>query len=225
MRDPASGRHDRRTSFVPALRFPFLTRLYDPVIRLALREDRFRERLVEQVGAGPGHRVLDLGCGTGTLALALARRYPASQVIGLDLDQEILAIARDKATPAGVPVHLVRGLATRLPLGPSSLDRVVSSLVFHHLDGFQKRAALAEAIVALRPGGEFHLADWGKPADLLMRMAFLPVRVLDGFAVTADNASGRLVGFIEEAGFRSVEETGRMRTMFGVLTFHRAVRP
>lgn len=215
----------RSAPFVPALRFRTLTSLYDPVVRLALREDVFRERLVSQVAASPGHVMLDLGCGTGTLAIALARRYPGARVIGLDVDEEILAIAREKAVSAVAPVDLVRAAATRLPVAPCSVDRVVSSLMFHHLDREQKRATLAGAMESLRPGGEFHLADWGQPLDLIMRLAFLPVRVFDGFDVTADNASGRLVGLIEEAGFRAIEETGRMRTMFGALVFHRAVRP
>lgn len=53
--------------YVPALRFHWLTRFYDPLIRVTLREDRFKALLVEQAVPQPGDRILDLGCGTGTL--------------------------------------------------------------------------------------------------------------------------------------------------------------
>ncbi|MHB1242982.1 MAG: class I SAM-dependent methyltransferase, partial [Gaiellaceae bacterium] len=96
------------------------------------------------------------------------------------------------------------------------------SLLFHHLTLDGKRATLAEARRVLRPGGELHIADWGRPHDPLMRAAFLPVQLLDGFATTADNVRGALPALVAAAGFDPVRETRRRRTAFGTLTFLRA---
>lgn len=66
-------------SYIPALRFNWLTRFYDPLIRATLKEDRFRGLLLDQAGVQPGHKVLDVGCGTGTLVLILKQRVPAAK--------------------------------------------------------------------------------------------------------------------------------------------------
>src|SRR6266498_2948524 len=88
--------------YLPALRFRFLTRLYDPAIRLTTREGRFKRMLIDQAAAEPGQRILDLGCGTGTLAIDVKQRQPAAELIGLDADPEMLGQARRKAQDAGV---------------------------------------------------------------------------------------------------------------------------
>src|SRR5262245_16336555 len=90
--------------YVPALRFHLLTRVYDPVVRWTTREATFKQRLLDQAGPAPGDRVLDLGCGTGTLAVMVKRRQPSAQVIGLDPDREILDRARAKAREAGLEI-------------------------------------------------------------------------------------------------------------------------
>jgi cyclopropane fatty-acyl-phospholipid synthase-like methyltransferase len=168
-------------------------------------------------------RGLDLGCGTGTLTVALARSCLAATVVGLDADRDILVQARAKAAAAGVAVEFVEGLAETPPFPRCSFDRVVSSLMFHHLTTEAKRHALAAASERLRDGGELHVADWGEPHDWLMRLAFVPVQLLDGFAVSSDNVRGDLPRLIAEAGFADVEQTHRERTALGTLALVRGV--
>lgn len=207
---------------IPALRFRWLTRFYDPLIQTLLREKAFKQRLVEQAGLQPGHRVLDLGCGTATLSIMLKRVCPEATVVGLDGDPEILSIARQKISAAGVEIELHEGMAFAPPFAPQSFDRVLSSLVFHHLTTEDKRRIFAQVQALLRPGGELHIADWGKAQNPLMRLAFLGVQLLDGFQTTTDNVQGRLIPLMREAGFVSVVETRRAMTVLGTLSCYRA---
>lgn len=213
--------------YVHALRYPWLTRFYDRVVQATLPERALKALLCREVldGLHPGGRLLDLGCGTGTLTVMLKQRAPEAEVVGFDGDREVLELARVKAEQAGVEVGWLHGDAGALPFGPGQLDRVASSLMFHHLSSETKRAALRAVRRSLAPGGRLHVLDWGRPHDVLMRLAFLPVQLLDGFATTSDNVAGRLVPMLEEAGFADVQETARRRTVFGTLSLYRGTAP
>lgn len=201
--------------YVPAAGRGALTGLYDPVLRLTMRESAWRPALVERVLAGGARDVIDVGCGTGTLSVALARA--GARVVGIDGDEAILDRARAKAAEAGVELELRTGLADALPAADASADAVVCSLLLHHLVPPVKVAALAECRRALRPHGRLYVADWGAPADPLQRIAFLGLQLLDGFANTRDHAAGRVVDLIAAAGFRSVATRRRVRTAWGTL--------
>lgn len=213
-----------RASYVHALRFRWLNRLYDPVVRWTTRERRFKRLLTEQVAAGSG-RVLDLGCGTGTLTVLLKQQYPDADIVGLDGDPEVLTIAARKAAAAGVAVTLRHGLADQPPFEDRAFDRVVSSLMFHHLDRAAKERAPAKVRGLLVAGGELHIADWGRAQNALMRIAFTGVQILDGFDTTRDNVQGKLIDMMVGAGFEAVQETHRLMTMFGTLSLYRAHVP
>jgi SAM-dependent methyltransferase len=187
-----------------------------------MREREFKRRLVEQMRIEAGQRVLDVGCGTGTLALLIKRDHPGSEVVGLDPDSQILAIARYKAERSGAQVRFEVGYADRLPYPDISFDRVTSSLVFHHLSHELKIRALQEAFRVLRSAGELHVADFGRPTSTLMRVALVPVRLVDGLGTRRDNVAGRLPAFMSEAGFREVAETARFQTPFGPVCIYRA---
>lgn len=212
-------------SYLPALRFRVLTPLYDPVIRLTTREDRFKELLVEQAAVAAGQRVLDLGCGTGTLALRVKRREPAAEVAGLDADPEMLGQAERKAREAGVELELATGFSTDLPYEDASFDRVLSTLFFHHLDPEPKLRTAREVARVLCKGGELHVADWGKPSDPVMALAFQGIRLVDGLSNTEQNYRGELPRIFEEAGLERAEQTDRIRTAFGTIALYRATKP
>lgn len=203
--------------YVPAARWRVFTRLYDPILALTMRERRWREEMLQRLEAELPERatVVDLGCGTGTFALALKERRPDAQVIGVDGDGEILALARAKRGAEGIEWR--EGLAQDLPVATQSADAVTTSLVLHHLLPDDKRKALAEAKRVVKPSGQLHVGDWGRPTDPLMSGAFFVAQAIDGFDRTADHRAGRLPAFIEEAGFVAVERYGRFRTGFGVL--------
>lgn len=212
------------SDYIPPLRHHFLTRFYDPVVRLTTRERVFKHALLVQAQVKPGQEVLDLGCGTGTLTVQIARAFPGVIVTGIDADPEALAIARAKAVREVTPVTFTRGFAQHLPFDSERFDTVVSSLFFHHLTRTDKKGALAEAGRVLKPGGEFHVADWGKPANLLMHAAFLTVRLLDGFETTAESVSDGLLELMRTAGFVGIAKTAVVNTPFGSIGIYRAIK-
>jgi ubiquinone/menaquinone biosynthesis C-methylase UbiE len=207
--------------YVPAAGLRGLTRFYDPIIAVTMREQLFRGRLTQQLLAGlPTEAdIADVGAGTGTFAIGLAAAAPTAAVVAIDGDPEVLAIARAKQSAA--VVEWKQGLAGALPLGDGSCDRVAMSLLLHHLDAGGKRAALAEAHRVLRPGGRLHIADWGKPQDPLMRASLFTLALFDGIR---DHAAGRLPLFIEGAGFTEVRRHDRLRTVAGSLELLSAAR-
>jgi SAM-dependent methyltransferase len=133
-------------------------RRYDLVDRLAGPHEA-QWQLVAQAAIPPAGRVLEIGVGTGNVALRAARAVPGATVMGIDPDPVSLAAAAGKAARAGLPLHLDQGSAAHLPHPDASVDRVLSSLVFHHLDGADRLAALQEIRRVLVPGGSLHVLD------------------------------------------------------------------
>lgn len=211
----------KNDKYVPALSYDFLTPLYDPVVALTTRERAFKRALLRQIGLRAGMKTLDLGCGTATLTIALKKDCPQAKVFGLDGDAKILEIARRKIEKANVEIAFEAGLSYELPYADGFFDATVSSLFFHHLTPENKRKTLAEVFRVLKPGGFLHVADWGKPANFLMKIASLPVEWLDG-ATTKDSFRGMLPNLMTEAGFANVVETVRFNSLFGTLRLQRA---
>lgn len=212
-------------NYKPALAYDWLTSLYDPVMRWTMRERTFKFRLIEQAAIQPHDKVLDLGCGTATLTMLIKQGHPDSSVLGLDGDEKALQIGRQKLAQAGLDVSLHHGMSFQLPYGDESLDRVVSSLLFHHLTRQDKVRTLHEVRRVLRSGGELHIADWGQARNMVMRTAFFLLQLLDGFDTTKDNIQGLLPELLVDAGFDRVRETGQFATVFGPLSLYAARKP
>lgn len=216
---------DQSQKYIPALRYDWLTSLYDPLLQLTLREVTFKKRLVTEAHLQPGQRVLDLGCGTATLTLLIKQSQVEAEVVGIDGDHHVLGIAQRKVSQLGMQLSLHHGMVFDLPYRDSTFDYVFSSLLFHHLNRENKLRTLQEAHRILRPGGQLYVADWGKPANLLMRGLFLLVQSLDGFSTTADNTRGLLPIFFERTGFTNVQQFHRYGTIFGTLCLYRGQKP
>ena len=220
-RDETAAPDSPTRGYIPALGLRALTPLYDPLLRRVMREERFKLRLIQQADVRPGMRVLDLGCGTGTLTSMIKQSQREAEVIGIDPDPAVLVQARAKAARAGGEIVFDQGFASDLPYLNCSFDRVLASMMIHHLASDAKRRAFAEVLRVLRPGGQFHIVDFGPARSFAMRMMASIMRRLEE---TEDNFAGRLPGMLAEAGFQDVREAGSLATALGPLTFLRAIR-
>ena len=206
--------------YVPALAYKPLTRFYDLIVGLTTRERTFKQALITQAHVEPHSAVLDVACGTGTLAILLKAQHPDAQVTGIDGDPDILEIARQKSIKTGMDITLDHGLSFELPYDDSAFNTVVSSLFFHHLSRKNKARTAVEIHRVLKPGGAMHVADWGKPDNLIMGMLYYAIQVLDGFENTNNNRRGLLPAIFENAGFADVSLRQTISTVFGTMALY-----
>lgn len=213
------------SKYVPALGLHWLTPYYDAVVAATTRERTFKRALIEQASIATAHRVLDLACGTGTLSIWIKERHPHAEVVAVDGDPAILSLARRKAAGAGSSVRFHQAMSYALPYPDDHFDRVVSSLFFHHLSWTDKERTAREVYRVLRPGGQLHLADWGRSTNALMRALFLFIQLLDGIENTQPNVTGKLPTLFRATGFIDVRQTGTFSTMLGTMALYAAAKP
>jgi ubiquinone/menaquinone biosynthesis C-methylase UbiE len=215
----------RPADYLPAARFELLTPVFDVFVKATTRERAFKEKLLAQARLEAGMDVLDLGSGTGTLAIWAKGREPALRIRGLDGDPAIIKQAIRKAAREGVEIPFDEGLSYELPYADASFDRVLSSLFFHHLVLRDKERTIAEITRVLRPGGELHVADWGEPRSLREKAGAFGIRKFDGDEPTRDNLAGRLPELFEAGGLTEAGERERVGTPLGVVSLYSARRP
>ena len=163
-----------------------------------------------------------MGCGTGTLTILIKKQQLTAEVVGMDIDPQILELARSKVARAGFDIALDRGSATEPPYPDDYFDRVVSSMMFHHLTLENKARASRAAFRILKPGGELHVADLGRPQNILMRLVSLVTGRLEE---NYDNVKGLLPEMFRAVGFERVQETAQIMTLFGTVSLYKGRKP
>ncbi|MCE9524386.1 MAG: class I SAM-dependent methyltransferase [Alphaproteobacteria bacterium] len=214
-------------SFVPALGDHRLSPLYDTTMSLLTCERTWQRAFVKQIDPLPRDVILDVGCGTGTLAILLKQACPAASIYGSDPDPDILTRAENKARDKDLLIHFSKGYAQETASVASAIrpNKIVTSLVLHQVPLSSKRSTLLSAYAALRAGGELHIADYGQQYSPLMRMAHRHVQAIDGFESPQPSADGMLPELLLETGFIAVQEHTVIPTPTGSISLYSAMRP
>jgi ubiquinone/menaquinone biosynthesis C-methylase UbiE len=209
----------RRDHYLPGMGRTWLTPLYDPVTRI-LGIPALHRLLVDQAGIRARQRVLEIGCGTGNLALLVKRLHAGADVVGVDPDAAALRIARRKAARAGLDIRWDTGFAQALAYPDGSFDRILSALMLHHLAVDDKLAALRTARRTLTRRGSLHLVDFG--GRTVASDGFMARRMARN-AHVKDNYAGGIITAMHHAGFTRVSEVDhRVSRLMGRITFYRA---
>jgi ubiquinone/menaquinone biosynthesis C-methylase UbiE len=139
-------------------------RFYDLMAWVVMlgREGVFREKVIDLARLKTGESVLDVGCGTGTLAIAAKRRVgPTGMVYGIDASPEMIARAGRKAKKASIDVVFKNGVVEALPFPDAHFDVVLSTLMLHHLPREAREKCAREMRRVLKPGGRVLAVDFG----------------------------------------------------------------
>lgn len=205
-------------TYLPAAGHDWFLPLYDPIVSL-LGADAFRKALLDQATVRATHRVLDIGCGTGTFVVHIKRLHPDVEVVGLDPDPKALARGRRKAERAAVSIQFDQGFSDELPYAAASFDRVFSCLMFHHLPPEVKQKTLHEVLRVLKPGSFLHILDLAGPES---HPDGFFARFLHSRERLKDNFEGRILTLMREAGFTDPKEISHRRTLLGPIAYYQA---
>lgn len=174
---------------------------------------RIRKNLLAQMGDLNGKRILDVGCGTGSLSIMIKQMYPAADVTGLDGDPQILETARSKAKNDELEIQFEQGMSFDLPYPDASFEIVLTSFMLHHLERNDKQKTAMEAFRVLRPGGQLFGVDFVEPQNFSGKAIRSLMRRGERIA---DNFDGFLPIMFREAGFQDYLETGHY--VFGTIS-------
>jgi ubiquinone/menaquinone biosynthesis C-methylase UbiE len=208
-------------TYLPAAGHHWSLPLYDPLVRL-LGGNAARALLLDQAAVRPRHRVLDIGCGTGSLVVLIKSKYPNVEVVGLDPDPKALALARRKGQRAALSIELDQGFSDELPYPEGSFDRVFSSFMFHHIEAAEKVTTLREVRRVLKPGARFHLLDFATPdSSSAGRLA----RWLHSSHRLKDNSDERILSLMRQAGLSDPKRLAGRALLVGHIAYYQASVP
>ena len=216
MRSSTIEQHQK--PYLPAAGHDWLLPAYDPLVKL-LGGESARRILRDQADIRPHHRILDIGCGTGSFEVQIKCLFSGVEVVGLDPDPRALARAKAKAQRAGFFIQFDQGFSDQLPYEDRSFDRVFSSLMFHHLEALAKEKTLSEVARVLKHDGSLHLLDFGGPES----SGFLG-RLIHSSHQLKENAEGHILGLMRLAGFRNAQKVKDGKMFFGLIrtSYYRA---
>lgn len=206
--------------YLPATGHQALLPAYDLMSRLLGFNSVYR-KLIGQAELADGQRVLEIGCGTGNVIIAAKCARPSIAAVGCDPDPRILARASRKTVNMS-GIQFDEAYAQRLPYADGEFDRVLSSMMLHHVGEDSKPDVAAEIFRVLRPGGRLHLVDI---AGGLHAHHGLLARLMKRNPHFTSNIGDAIPRLLSGAGFDCTEVAVQPHRLFGQLAYYQATRP
>jgi ubiquinone/menaquinone biosynthesis C-methylase UbiE len=207
--------------YIPALSFDFLTGYYDWIIDKVMPKG-FRQILIKQIHPLTNENILDFGTGTGEIAILLKKEMPTADVIGIDVDLKVLAIANKKIRRENLDIHVLEYDGRKFPFPNNYFDKVASCLVFHHLSPDQKQYALNEIFRVLKTDGKIYIADWGLERNKTKARLLKLFKYIKVLKYIVEHGIGLFPKYITRAGFKNLVETSYLKTRTGTLCYYQA---
>ena len=204
-----------RKDHIKPLTVGFLTPFYDSVIKIFAFE-KFYQKIASQIPSDKAINILDIGTGTANLAIAIKKRSPNAKILGIDPDEKILKIAKEKIQKEQLDIKLVKAYAQKLPLKSQSFEYVVSSFAVHHIPSDLKGQAFLEMYRVLRSGGTILIIDIGEPKNLWAKITGTVFSLIES---VGPNLRGFIPKALKEVGFRDVKE---IESKLGLISFYKA---
>ena len=199
--------------------------LYDPVIETLSfgREKKFRELSIKHMSISPLNRILDVGCGTGSLTLLIDSYLSLpGEVIGIDAAPKMIDIARTKAFKVKSKAKFSVGVSEVLDFEDNQFDIVVNSMFTHHIDHELKKMTFSEMLRVLKPGGCLITADIDRPTTVWGWIMGWGARYFLIQKELEDNLNGLLPKLMKHAGFINVRKVDHVH---GLVSFFKANKP
>lgn len=205
--------------YTPAAGSDWLLPFYDFFTKL-LGVEAAHRRLIEQAAIQPGYRLLEIGCGTGNLSMLAKRLYPSAEMVGIDPDPKALSRACKKAHRAGLDIEFQEAFSDQLSFPDTSVDKVFSAFMLHHIQPESKIPSLREVLRLLKPGGVLLLADFEAGEH---RRGHHSDRAHQQREETSFHHS--ISDLMQTAGFENVRKFYQQSIILGRIAYYSAERP
>ncbi len=193
----------------------WMARIYDPLTNLLGLGKNFMKLVSESIKFKENDRILDAGCGTGTLLIEIRKKIGKKcELIGIDPSEKLIKVARNKSK--NLNIKFKEGLIENIKFKNNYFDTVLSTLVFHHLPTELKKKGLKEIKRVLKPKGRLLIVDVGKPENLYSRLVAFFLKWYECFD---SNLRGELINLLKETGFKDVKIIKNKLRIMGMINF------
>ncbi len=139
----------------------FSAGFFDSLLRSVVDEQKLREKFIELACLEGGERILDVGCGTGSLDLMAVEILDGGSICGVDISPRMMKVSKEKAEKSGYEIDYRVGSSTKLPYSDNEFDVIFTSLMYHHLDYEEKLKTLREIHRVLKKNGRYISVEFG----------------------------------------------------------------
>lgn len=203
--------------YIRPLRFASSPWMYGIFLSLSRLGKKFKKTIFETIPLIGTEKVLDIGCGDGTLVFTALEKFPELDITGIDPDDFMIEACKKEAKERNFNTLFIRGYADVLPFEDNSVDGSYITLVLHHMGKEDKRKALQEVHRVLRKGGKLTIADFRKIPMPFIAHFF----VFEQYEHLRENFEGLVHILAKEIGFSFISKTERKKSLIEIVTFEK----